>query len=771
MKFKNKILVAFAASAFLAVPVTASEIHTYSRTTQLGTGISYEQQRRITRAGRVDVHIIEVDLTQEGVTLGPVVTEAFGARDTTTSLLRNAGAVAGINADFFDMSRNPITAMGQVIQNGEIRELNEVDAGFATFMLDVYNSPLIEYIQPSITFLNNGNPGFSVRAYNHLSGQIVSTVFDRAAFHNTARLVERHPYLVSVVVDNGVITYISEPGEPVYIPRYGFIIAVRENYFEYFKNVTVIGNTAEIVMGAANIDLENVWQAVSGAGEVLRAGSIVNTGYVVGPNARHPRSAIGISEDGNTVFLVAVDGRGASIGATHAELGQLLLSLGAYNAMHFDGGGSTTLATRRPGADLALTNRPSDGSQRRVVNALGVFNTAPRDVLTEVELRIFPSRQAVFIGDNLNVYAVGRNAHLERLSVNSDYLEIEVYPYVQRVGNTFFPSAPGTLTFDMYYQGHVDSLFINILELARIVPSESQLSLNTGETATLTFSGLDPFGHPAPLHNINLEFFPEDFATWEEGVLSITGENSGVVRASRGAIATYIRVNVNEAEAPQVSAPSIVGNPYRRELGVTGFGFDITMVGNVSVSMFEEDELLINTNIRNEALNTFRTGATVGVFAGTSEIETVPNLATLSRQNGYRFHIIYNTALVNLDARNGSLTDTSVYNWSFVNEVRNADVENAIFMLNRPINSLTADDRAMLVNALEALVAEGFSVFIVTTGGNYNTAEIRSGVNYITLAGLFRYYEGYYEVNNAFSILRFRTSEGEIHFDVQSVFE
>ncbi|MCL1924190.1 MAG: phosphodiester glycosidase family protein, partial [Defluviitaleaceae bacterium] len=566
MKIKKKVLTLVAASAvlsvFAAVPVSASTIHTYSRTTPISVGVDYIQQRRITRAGRVDAHIITVDLDREGITLGPV-TPAFGGRNTTTNLLADANAIAGINADFFDMRRNPVTAMGQVIRNGEVRELNETDPGFATFMLDVYNNPLIKYIQPKITFLNNNRPGFSIRAYNHLSNQIVSTVFDRRAFHNTARLVERHPYVVSIVVDNGVIINITEPGEAVYIPRYGFIIAIRDSYFEYFKNSTLVGNTAEIVMGAANVDLNSIWQAVSGAGEILRNGTIVNTGYVPGPNARHPRSAVGISEDGQRVFLVAVDGRGASIGATHAELGQILLSLGAHNAMHFDGGGSTTMAIERPGGSLSLVNRPSDGSQRRVVNALGVFNTAPRDVISQVELHSYPSSTSIFIGDHISLYGVARNTHLERLSLDSAYLNIEAYPYTQRSSNRFFPSAPGSINFNMEYREHRDELSINVLELARIVPNEASLSLQSGASASLTFTGIDPFGHSAPLRNINIELFPADFANWDEetNTLTITGDVSGILRASRGSIATYISVNVNEAGHTQTSAPTVIGNP------------------------------------------------------------------------------------------------------------------------------------------------------------------------------------------------------------------
>ena len=783
MKLKNKVLTLLTMVPLFAVPVMANSIYTHRVETPLGVGITYEMQRRITRAGRVDVHIIEVDLNAYGVTLGPVLPEGFGARNTTSNILSESGAVAGINADFFDMARNPSTALGQVIQNGEVLEFNERDAGFFTFMVDVFGNPLIRYLEPEIIFLNNGNRGFSVRAYNHLSTQIISTVFDRRAFHNTAPLVNRHPYVVTIVVEGGVITNITEPGEAVYIPRYGFIIAVRESYFNYFRNSTVIGNNAEIVFDAPHINLENIWQAVSGAGLILQNGSIVNYGYVPGRAARHPRSAVGISSDGDTVFLVAVDGRGASIGATHAELGAIMQSIGAYNAMHFDGGGSTSLGIREPGRTLSLANTPSDGSQRRVVNALGVFNTAPRDVLLQVELYTDFSGSYIFLDDNITINAAGVNAHLERIQLDMDYIEISVYPPVMNVYDTFFPSDAGILEFSLLYDELESTLTIEVLELGEIIPSHPFLSLNTGDTQRMTFSGRSPLGHEAPLHNINIEFYPEGLGTFSGGVLTILGETSGVMRASRGSIATYISININDEGYIAPREDSVIINPYLRSLPPAGFGFDITVAPDVSVLMFEdEQERARNTNIRNEALNGFRTGATLGIFAGTSEIETVPGLATISRVPGYRFHIIYNTALINLDAYRGSLTNTTPYNWSFPNEVRNADVENAILILNRSINELTRDDREMLINALEQLRREGFSVFLIQTDVNYTSAYIRNGVNYISLAGLFKYVEvdnyysdeeehGEFHLNYDFAILRFRTSEGEIHFDVQHVFE
>lgn len=90
---------------------------------------------------------------------------------------------------------------------------------------------------------------------------------------------------------------------------------------------------------------------------------------------RHPRSAVGFSRDSTTLFLVTVDGRQpTSSGMDLLELSQLMLSLGAYEALNLDGGGSTTMV-----AGGAVVNRPSDpGGPRTVANALLIVQHHPK---------------------------------------------------------------------------------------------------------------------------------------------------------------------------------------------------------------------------------------------------------------------------------------------------------------------------------------------------------------------------------------------------------
>jgi hypothetical protein len=82
---------------------------------------------------------------------------------------------------------------------------------------------------------------------------------------------------------------------------------------------------------------------------------------------RHPRTAVGISRDGATLLLFVVDGRSENSGGmTLRELAAAMRGLGAWHAMNFDGGGSSTMLIGD-----RVVNVPSDSAGERTVgNAL-----------------------------------------------------------------------------------------------------------------------------------------------------------------------------------------------------------------------------------------------------------------------------------------------------------------------------------------------------------------------------------------------------------------
>lgn len=113
--------------------------------------------------------------------------------------------------------------------------------------------------------------------------------------------------------------------------------------------------------------------AIGGGPVLLKGGKIVNSWeaellYGDGaddkmPEARHPRTAIGITSGGLLVLFVC-EGRGMTegvAGMTFAEEAAVLKDLGCTDALNLDGGGSSCLLVNEQ-----ETIKPSDGSQRAV---------------------------------------------------------------------------------------------------------------------------------------------------------------------------------------------------------------------------------------------------------------------------------------------------------------------------------------------------------------------------------------------------------------------
>ncbi|HXH41011.1 MAG TPA: phosphodiester glycosidase family protein [Thermoanaerobaculia bacterium] len=85
--------------------------------------------------------------------------------------------------------------------------------------------------------------------------------------------------------------------------------------------------------------------------------------------APHPRTAVGLSRDRETLYLVVADGRRIGVpGLTLAGLGQFMVEhLQVCSAINLDGGGSSTMWVGD-----RVVNKPADGVERPVSNHLAV---------------------------------------------------------------------------------------------------------------------------------------------------------------------------------------------------------------------------------------------------------------------------------------------------------------------------------------------------------------------------------------------------------------
>lgn len=124
-----------------------------------------------------------------------------------------------------------------------------------------------------------------------------------------------------------------------------------------------------------NSPLGGIYNAISGFSMLLVDGKPV----LPADRVVHPRTVLALDKQRRNLIIVVVDGRqpGYSEGATLAEMAEIVIAFGGYDAMNMDGGGSSTLVKQSENGQPALLNAPIHknipGEERPVGNHLGIF--------------------------------------------------------------------------------------------------------------------------------------------------------------------------------------------------------------------------------------------------------------------------------------------------------------------------------------------------------------------------------------------------------------
>jgi hypothetical protein len=125
----------------------------------------------------------------------------------------------------------------------------------------------------------------------------------------------------------------------------------------------------------------DIWHVIPGFRMLIDDGRIVVRQDVADSKfgGVNPRTAVGVDKDGRTLWIVVVDGRqpGISEGITLVELACLFESLGVWDALNLDGGGSSTLVLENAEGTYDVVNTPVGRGQpntlRQVANNLGLY--------------------------------------------------------------------------------------------------------------------------------------------------------------------------------------------------------------------------------------------------------------------------------------------------------------------------------------------------------------------------------------------------------------
>ena len=340
-------------------------------------GIEYAEMTREIDKQPVKMNLLRLDLAKVRLDVVHALDAAIGT-ETVSSIATRHGALAAINAGFFRLDKSIFAgdAVGVLVINEE-------------FYSESYNGRIALMIENSLDRTRVSIERANITDFIEINVKTFEVGRNRERKDNDLVLFSNNFNYTTLTNNNGieffiennkVVKIVDQKGSNK-IPPGDYILSASGTMREELKNLLQIGTkiihfvkqtspmdsrtgtlfkTAEDIVGGVpqlikNGKIEITWQ------EEKTSKSFVET--------KHPRTAVAKLKDGK-FLMITVDGRSeASGGIGLQNLAEILLELGATDAMNLDGGGSTTMFLSGK-----IVNHPSDKEgERKVSDAILVF--------------------------------------------------------------------------------------------------------------------------------------------------------------------------------------------------------------------------------------------------------------------------------------------------------------------------------------------------------------------------------------------------------------
>ena len=354
-------------------------------TEELAPGVVYHEIHL--PEGPWRIHVVEMDLPRAWEA-GIRVRMAKQEKAQKTSSLAT-GSLAAINGDFLFPGASSQPA-GLYIESGNLIRIPQRRSAFA---ITESGQPLIAVYKMELGLLTGAGEHLHVAGFNRepALGEL-SVLNDRAEVQGDS-LQAATGFLLQGLGNTSVandtislrVQQIRREAWPLSLQHDQWLLAAGAGY-EATEQIA-LGDTVRLYCRLAPAHAK-LMEAISGGPRILRNGEIsieveeerLSRSFA---DKRHPRTAIGYSQDAEVLFLIVVDGRqpGYSVGMSLEELAEFMRTrlaefsrakVNAYQGLNLDGGGSTTMVVNEQ-----VVNKPSDPTgERPVVNALLVVADA-----------------------------------------------------------------------------------------------------------------------------------------------------------------------------------------------------------------------------------------------------------------------------------------------------------------------------------------------------------------------------------------------------------
>lgn len=522
-RWSRSLAVAVAAATLLtALPsvATADELTLTDTVEDIGPGISLRHLKAVDAKGWYDARFLTVDLAEDAVSTDLLTAGPVASAGPLTTAANRAGAVAGVNGEFFDIG-NSNAALGGEIQDGVLRKSADVGGRQHVGVSRDGIAQLVDLaVDASADLAGATHDVLSVNAANGggvpANGLVAYTPVWGEYSRNRGFTGVAADRVAEVVVDDGAVVSVapSGPAGSGPLPEGGFALVGRDGAADALRALRP-GDPVSLRYGLADEAARDLEFALGHGGTIVRDGEVVDGLQT----SVAPRTALGFKDGGRTLVLATWDGPGGTgkggVGIDKAAAD--LVRLGVETAVNLDGGGSTTMVARALGDQQAtLRNVPSDGHERNDPNGVGVFVEPGDGRLHDLLVSAAPGGASadggvnVFPGLHRTLVAKGTDDHQTPVAVDPDDVRWDARGGSVTDGRLQAPAkARGEITVTARSGRERDSLDVRVLgPLDDVELSTERLSIAdaTPQSAvTVAVTGRDGQGFTAPVEAGDLE--------------------------------------------------------------------------------------------------------------------------------------------------------------------------------------------------------------------------------------------------------------------------
>jgi len=292
-------------------------------------------------------------------------------------------AVAAVNGGFFVM--NDGKPVGAVIRDGELISSPNMRSDMPVFALDQNLEPVFDFFKfTGEVKAANGKtyPLFGVNktAYDLADGTPSDvnhlTLYNRYWGPRPRGAHPAYPDAMVARVENDTVKEVVYAKDAQFdIPPNGYVLWGAGTAAGFLRENLLPGQPVKV--GYKTVpDYQKIKLATGSNTFLVQNKQVAEFQEEI--KGKTARTAVGYAGGGKILYFAVVEKSPASAGMEQRDLARFLVSLGIEEALNLDGGGSTAMVARRLG-DFEITpvNVPKEGRERKIPDAIGIFNTAP----------------------------------------------------------------------------------------------------------------------------------------------------------------------------------------------------------------------------------------------------------------------------------------------------------------------------------------------------------------------------------------------------------